>query len=90
VPLGSAQACGPCDVNLPVISQLEWNEVETTDIVIATLVLIIDDSDGSTTTSTITNDTISFSYPQFTPLPTNAGGTVVTTVTLDDGETNVM
>ncbi len=73
----------------PAFSWVVWQSAVPTHVVAATLVYIIDNGTNTTSTSTISLDTTALLdngriYP---PQPTNANGTVVTTVTFSGTET---
>src|SRR5438045_1321635 len=85
----SSQCTGPCFVDGPSHSWIQWQSATPTHIVAATLVYIIDNGTNITSTSTISLDTTALLgngriYP---PQPTNAAGTVVTTITFSGAET---
>src|SRR4051794_28385959 len=87
--IAPAQCPGPCIVDGPWVSWIEWQSASPTHIVAATLVYIIDNGTNTTSTSTISLDTTALLnngkiYP---PQPTNADGTVVTTITFSGTET---
>ena len=87
--IAPADCPGPCTVDGPPFSWIVWQSAIPTHIVAATLVYIIDNGTNTTSTSTISVDTTALLdgghiYP---PQPTNAGGTVVTTITFSGKET---
>jgi hypothetical protein len=75
----------------PTSSWVQWQSAVPTHIIAATMILIINNATNTTSTSIITLDTTALLdngriYP---PQPTNADGTVVTTITFSGTETVV-